>query len=515
MNVEDLYWFSFTLVTIVSYFTFKLLTRYRDFFTVRGVAFEKPHFIYGNLNDVLSGKISSLELIQQFYRKFENARIFGFYNYLSPAFYIRDPELIEKLWVQEGAHFANHGYFLDESKDTILGNQLHLLKDKKWSQMRCTLGAVLSTQTVTSMTSLIRTNSIDLVDYLKSSSNTEMEFKEVALKHTFNVVASCAFGVKLNTFTDENDKLCHVGYSVMYGNNPVQTFKTMLFYLFPKVMSKMNVQLMEASHSKYFLSLLKSATKNHHQKNTNRSSVIQLLNQATQGELRVDEGERAYLQIKDVATRTWSDEELVAQCVAFFGSSFESMVNLISFACYELAANPNIQQKLLEEIRSSLKDGPLTYETVNEITYLDMVVCETLRKWPASPSCDRECSQDYLLAQDDLRLQFRKGDSLWVSVWAMHRDERYFPDPERYDPERFGETRKGEIRANTYLPFGIGQRNCIGRRLALLVVKITLVDLIQNFQLNLGSKLKEPLRLAKASFALEPDGGFWLQLTHR
>lgn len=74
MNVEDLYWFAFTVVTIVSFFTFKLLTRHRRFFTARGVPHEKPHFLYGNLNAVLSGKVSPLEHVQEFYRKYDGER---------------------------------------------------------------------------------------------------------------------------------------------------------------------------------------------------------------------------------------------------------------------------------------------------------------------------------------------------------------------------------------------------------------------------------------------------------
>ncbi|XP_058812411.1 cytochrome P450 9b2-like [Topomyia yanbarensis] len=516
MNAEDLYWFTFTLVTIVGYFTFKLITRHKHFFTARGVPFVKPHFIYGNLNDVLSGKVSTLELVQQFYQKFENERIFGFYNYLSPVFYVRDPDLIEKLWVQEGNHFANHGYFLDERKDAILGNQLHLLKDEKWHRMRCSLGPVFSSKQVAPMTRLIQTNSADLIDHLKGRVDSELEFKGVFVQHAFNVIASCAFGLELNTFKDESDQFCQIGGALVYGNNPVQTLKTMLFYLFPKLMSKMNVQLMEASHAKYFMNLLRATIEERDQYNVNRPDMIHLLNRANKRELELNAEDRAYFQIKDSSRWKMTNQEFVAQCVTFFGPSFENLVNLISFASYELAANPDVQLKLFAEIQNTSKETPLSYDSINGMIYLDMVISETLRKWPAAPSCDRECSKDYRLNQQDgLSIQFRKGDSLWVSVWALHRDERYFPDPERFDPERFSEAKRGEIRPNTYLPFGVGQRNCIGRRLALLVAKLTLVDLVRNFQLSLGSKLVQPFRLAKASFSLEPEGGFWLQIAPR
>ncbi|XP_055539257.1 probable cytochrome P450 9f2 [Wyeomyia smithii] len=515
MNTEDLYWFTFILVTIVGYFTFKLLTRYRHLFSLRGVAYEKPHFIYGNLNDVLSGKQSTLELVQEFYIKFKDERLFGFYNYLSPVFYIRDPRLVRKLWVQEFKHFANHEYFLDENKDAILGNQLHLLKDDKWKQMRQMLNPIFTEKNVALITSLVRTNSLDLVDYFKASVDQELEFKGSFQKHVFNVIASCAFGLELNTFKDESDPFCHIGSSLVSGNNPVQTLKTMMFYLFPSIMTKMKVQLMESSHAKYFLRIIRSVLTEQKRSNLSRPDMIQFLKKVNNGELPLDSEDEDYLQMRDFSKRKWSDVELIAQCVTFFGTGFETMVNLLSFASYELAANPDVQQRLLLEIQNNLSENPLTYETVNRMTYLDMVISETLRKWPASPSCDRQCTKDFQLSENGFRVQFRKGDSVWVSLWAMHRDEHFFPEPERFDPERFGEANRDRIRNSGYMPFGLGQRNCIGKHFALLVAKVTLVDVIRNFELRLGSKIIHPLRLAKGSVSLEPEGGFWIQIVPR
>ncbi|XP_062540295.1 cytochrome P450 9b2-like [Armigeres subalbatus] len=515
METEDLYWFSFILVTIVGFYTFKLLTKNRHFFRVRGVPFEKPHFIYGNLGDVVRGKLSSVELIADFYQKFKNDRIFGFFNYLSPVYYIRDPETIRKLWIHEFDSFTNHAYFLDETKDPILGNQLHLLKDIKWRQMRHTLTPVFAASNVALMSSLIRTNSLDLVDHLKASVEPELEFKAIFQKYAFNVIASCAFGLELNTFKDESNRFCTYGSALVFGNNPVQTLKTMMFYLFPKWTAQMKIRLMEDEHAAYFMNLIGSTITEREMKNQTRPDVIQMLHQANKGELKTEAEEDEVLQMKDFSKHKWNQEELIAQCIAFFGSGFEMLVNLLSFATYELAANPDVQQKILAEIESTLKQNPVVYETVENLPYLEMVVSETLRKWPASPSVDRECSKDYLLEDGGCRVQFRKGDTLWVSIWALHRDEQYFPDPERFDPERFSVTNKAKIKPCTYIPYGVGPRNCIGMRLASLVTKITLVDLVRNFKLELGSRIAQPFRLSKTSYSMEPEGGFWLQKTPR
>lgn len=346
--------------------------------------------------------------------------------------------------MQQSSNFSDHGYFLDGSKDTILGNQLHLMKGTKWHQMRATLGPAFEEKNVAQMCSLIRTNSLDLVHFLATVANTEQDSRDFFQKHTFNVMAYCAFGLGVNCFKNDMAKFSEI-HSLVFDQNPMTPIKTMLFYLFPSMMRKLKVRMMKEEVVRYILGTIRSSgsTKD----NSNCCNMIQFLNRVKHGE---------------VAKQEWTDEELVAQSVSFFGNGFEYVVNLLSFAAYELTANPEVQEKLFTEIRTISEDCPLTQESVSKMAYLDMVIDETLRKWPAFPTLERVCTDDYELNDGDRRLLFRRGDTLCVSTWALHHDENYFPEPERFDPERFSETNKKMIGRYTYLPFGIGPRNCIG-----------------------------------------------------
>lgn len=89
---------------------------------------------------------------------------------------------------------------------------------------------------------------------------------------------------------------------------------------------------------------------------------------------------------------------------------------------------------------------------------------ETLRKWPPAVAMDRVCTSPYTMKVDGKTHKFNVGDIIWVPVFGIHRDERYYPDPEKFDPERFNEENKRNIHPETYLPFGVGPRNCIGSR---------------------------------------------------
>lgn len=164
--------------------------------------------------------------------------------------------------------------------------------------------------------------------------------------------------------------------------------------------------------------------------------------------------------------REWSDTELAAQCFLFFAAGFDTTSTALSFLCYELAVNQDVQNTLFEEckaVQEGLPSGtPLSYDQLQRMQYMDQVVSESLRMWPPVLLTDRECTKDYVYEDAELRFGVLAGEVVMIPVFAMHRDEHFFAEPDRFQPERFGEERKSEIVQGTYLPFGVGPRNCIG-----------------------------------------------------
>lgn len=88
-----------------------------------------------------------------------------------------------------------------------------------------------------------------------------------------------------------------------------------------------------------------------------------------------------------------------------------------------------------------------------------------MRKWPPSPQLDRVCNKNYVIPPegDEDFFMFEQGDLAIIPVAAIHRDPKYFPNPEKFDPERFGDENKGNIIPYSYIPFGVGPRNCMGK----------------------------------------------------
>lgn len=107
------------------------------------------------------------------------------------------------------------------------------------------------------------------------------------------------------------------------------------------------------------------------------------------------------------------------------------------------------------------------------------------------------------------------GDAVWIPIYGIHSDPKYYPNPEKFDPERFSNENKHKINSSTYMPFGVGPRNCIGSRFALMECKAVLFYLLSAFTFEVSEKTQIPLRLAKEQFRIVAEKGFWIHLKPR
>lgn len=215
----------------------------------------------------------------------------------------------------------------------------------------------------------------------------------------------------------------------------------------------------------------------------------------------------------------FEDDDIVAQCLIFFFGGFDTMSKAISFMLHELACNPDIQQNLFaefSEIEHQLNGNEFTYETLQKMRYMDMVLSETLRRWPPIPSIDREVTKPILLENSNgISVQLTTNDIVWLPVYALHMDPNYWSDPERFDPERFNDENKLNIRSGAYLPFGNGQRSCIAPRFASMVIKTVMYYLLKDIKFEKCEKTQDPLILEPGTINMMAEHGFWVKYSKR
>lgn len=267
-----------------------------------------------------------------------------------------------------------------------------------------------------------------------------------------------------------------MGNEVMNGPKLMAFFKFFLFRTFPKLSKKFKIRLMSDKLTKFFKSLILDTMAERETKNIFRPDMINIIMQVRKGNLNKDVQDEKPVQDEGFATVTefssksdskneWSDDELVAQCLLFFLAGFETSATLLSFLGNELALNPDIQEKLCREIDETvegMKTEKLSYESLNSLKYLDQVISECLRKWPPAMITDRVCNKEMTVIVDGQTITMKENQKFWIPIYGLHMDPKYFPDPEKFDPERYNEENVGKVVPGSYIPFGIGPRNCIG-----------------------------------------------------
>jgi cytochrome P450 len=189
------------------------------------------------------------------------------------------------------------------------------------------------------------------------------------------------------------------------------------------------------------------------------------------------------LQARDSEGRPMSDDQLRDEVMTLFLAGHETTAIALSWACFLLTQNPQIADKLVEELRTVLGGREPAPEDLPRLRYTDMVLKEAMRLYPAVWGIGRRAIADCEIGG----YRVSAGTNVFIFQWLTQRDARFFPDPERFDPERWREdpVRSGKIPRFAYFPFGGGPRVCVGASFAMMEATLLLAMIVQRYQLEL------------------------------
>lgn len=195
-----------------------------------------------------------------------------------------------------------------------------------------------------------------------------------------------------------------------------------------------------------------------------------------------------------------TDQQIRDEMMTLYLAGHETTALTLTWSWYLLAHHPEAEQRLVQEWQSVLGGRTPTAEDLTRVPYTDAVIAEAMRVYPPVYLIGREATRDLELGG----YRVRKGDTVFMSQWASHRDPRYFPDPEAFRPERWLDGLAQRLPHYAYFPFGGGPRVCIGNTFALMEAALILVTVGQRYQFTLCSR--EPARLNPQITLLPADG---------
>ncbi len=200
-----------------------------------------------------------------------------------------------------------------------------------------------------------------------------------------------------------------------------------------------------------------------------------------------------------------SDRQLRDEVATMLSAGHETTANTLSFAWMLLAQHPPVRSQLKAELDRVLQGRAATFEDLPQLPYANWVIKETMRLYPTVTEIGREATEDCEIGG----FRITKGTTLIISQWVMHRDKRFFAEPEQFDPERWANDFEQQLPRGVYFPFGDGPRVCIGRSFAMMEAVLILATIAQRFNLNLVTEQSIGLQ---PSFTLRPKHGIQVQL---
>ncbi|XP_060537003.1 probable cytochrome P450 6a23 isoform X2 [Cylas formicarius] len=450
----------------------------------KGVLQLEPEFFYGNIKKLLTAQFSLGYTYLELYEKFKKLKVRhgGIYRFFSPQYIPLDVEIVKCILQKDFVHFSGRGLYTHE-KD-LMTQTLFRMEGEPWKHLRAKLSPTFTSGKLKSMFDTLL-NKIEGLEIMANDcvvAGEPINIKDVSARFTTDVIGSCAFGLECDSMRDGNCEFRINGNKIFAPRIFSQWVETLIPW---KLLSYTGYRSF-GDVREFFETIVTETIYYRSKNNVERKDFMQLLIQMKKS------GQSNQLSKGETETIGLTNDEIIAQCFLFFSAGYETSASTMTFTLYELAKNPKIQNKVREEIKHKVnKNGKITYDALVEMTYMDKVIQETLRKYPPVSVIPRICTQNYKVPGTNVVIE--KGTTVQIPVLGIHMDPDYYPDPGKYDPERFTEENKAKRPEFSWLGFGEGPRICIGLRFGMLQSKIGLVGLLRDYSFTLNENTPTPL----------------------
>lgn len=192
------------------------------------------------------------------------------------------------------------------------------------------------------------------------------------------------------------------------------------------------------------------------------------------------------LAAQDDDGTSMSDQQLRDEAMTLFLAGHETTALALAHTLYFLSKYPDVRRRVFTELDEVIGERAPEAGDHKRLEYLGRVLKESMRLLPPAWTTSREAAEDVEIGG----YHVPEGAQLLMSQWVVHRDPRWFPNPEAFDPERWADT--SDLPRYAYFPFGGGPRVCIGNHFAMMEATLVLASILQRYRVDLlpGEKLE-------------------------
>jgi len=520
---------------LVFAYVYRYVTGQFNFFKDLGVPFCPPTFPFGSDNAwrMMMGKEAFVELDRTACKALPGEKVLGYFVFGQPNFVINDEALAKHILVKDFDHFTGRRQVT--SNDKISNAFMTNLDGAEWKHVRSMMSGVFTSGRLKGMTPHLAKVGANAQTYIDSIVGQEVEMKDLGGKITLDSIATAAFGIEENSFTNPKNTFRTMALIMIGAPGYVSKFimvKILFIMAFPALARKLNIEFIDGKAMKFFTEIIRSSIAQREQSKVRRNDVLDLI----MDELKASKNKEAAAPVKefesefekDAAINTaglnkssadafeFDDETLLlSNALVFFFAGFDTTSLGIAMIANKLALYPDFQEKIFDEMEEVLGDDDdnqqvVTFDQVQSLKYMDMFISETFRLQNVIVAHERLCTKDYAVPGTDIVIP--KGRFVKVYTEDISSDAANFTNPLDFDPENFNP----ENKPNKFglMMFGQGPRNCIGMRYALLNIKFALVYMLRRHRVVRCDKTSDRLDLDIANPSVFATGS-WVKFERR
>ncbi|MGH9457097.1 MAG: cytochrome P450 [Thermoanaerobaculia bacterium] len=213
------------------------------------------------------------------------------------------------------------------------------------------------------------------------------------------------------------------------------------------------------------------------------------------------------IEARDEDGSAMDSRQIRDEAVTIFLAGHETTAIALSWTFHLLAAHPEVEERILAEVREVVGEGRPTAADMPRLTYTGNVISESMRLFPPAYAFGREAIADCEIGG----YRVPAGTTIFMSPWVIHRDPRWYDDPLAFRPERWENDFAKTLPRFAYLPFGGGPRICIGSSFALMEAVLLLVSVLRRYELRMEGQAPKPF----PSITLRPYKGMPMRVARR
>ncbi|KAF6213421.1 hypothetical protein GE061_011140 [Apolygus lucorum] len=404
-----------------------------------------------------------------------------------PLVFINSPQDVEVILssmkhIEKGVEYFSIESWLNEGLLTSKG--------KKWHMRRKMLTPTFHFKILEDKSLTMYGNAKRFVSKLLEENGRPFDPQDRISRCTLDVICEAAMGIKINSQEDESGSkdylaaISRVTTAAMYRVLNMYLRRDWLWGL--TSVGAENVKDVKFLHD-YTEKIITERKANY---NPREMKDEEFLNDNSVGMKK----RQAFLDKLLELGQSMSDSDIREEVDTFLFEGHDTTAVNIEFALFELGQNPEVQELAYNEQFSIFGEDEreATLGDLQNMNYLDRFIKECLRLYPSVPYISRKIVEDVPL-KDSLTIP--EGANVVITPYFLHRNPRYFPDPEKFDPDRFLPENCAKRHSFAYIPFSAGPRNCIGQKFAMMELKVILSTLLRFARVEAVSH-KSELQLA-------------------